>query len=309
MSVPDTNTGDIDFATESDRQIRSAEKAAHEIIGRREAGKKDRLTEQDLKVRDQTQIAEIQASLLKPMNSTESVQGTFADSLKPTDFDVGNVNIWQLENDPSTLVRESKIDDGETLDSLEVAIREGEELFADMRDRYEIKVVSMKSRREKNKQGEEAIFTLVDRIEGKNLSQIESLPTEAKDDLENLYLSLGQHYYDAWKSKFDISRDRKQYWGDCRSDQFVYGNRYGEKDKHFYAVDVDPKFYREGDDKFATIEAALGSLCGELIDNERKFSPPIRLKAARTKLLNIIDEILREEPGLKMIKEVREWLL
>lgn len=309
MSVPDINTEDTGSAKEPVEQIRSSEEVAHEMAGRIEDSKKDRLAERNLQIRDQTQIAEIRASLLKPMNNIESTQRSFADLLKPTDFDVGNVNIWQLENDSSTLVRESKIDEGETLESLEAAIREGEVSFADMRDTYGIKVVSMKSRRDKNKQGKEAIFTLVDKIEGKNLSKVESLPTVAKDDLENLYLSLGQHYFDAWKSKFDAGSDRKQYWGDCRSDQFVYGNRYGEKDKHFFIVDVDPKFYREGDDKFATIEAALGSLCGELIESERKFNPPIRLEAARTKLLDIIDEILRVEPNLKMIQEAREWLL
>jgi hypothetical protein len=74
------------------------------------------------------------------------------------------------------------------------------------------------------------------------------------------------------------------------------------------AVDVDPQFYREGDDKFRTIEAALGSLCGELVEIERKFNPPIRLQAARAKLLGIIDEILAKEPELKMIIEAKSWL-
>jgi len=249
--------------------------------------------------KDEQKIAQIRSSLSRP--HTESIKKSFADSLKPTDFDVGNVNIWQIENDPSTLVRESKIGDGETLDTLEASIREGEELFADMRKRG-IKVVSMKSRRELNKEGKEAIFTLVDKIDGKNLSKIEILPMEAKGELDALYLSLGQHYFDAWKQGL-------HYWGDCRSDQFVYGNKYGEKDKHFIVVDVDPKFYQEGEDTFATIEAALGSLCGELLENERKFKPVVRLQAARDKLLSIIDEILMKEPDLKMIQEARAWLL
>ena len=250
------------------------------------------------------------AMIYRGLESVEPAHQSFADSLKPTDFDVGNVNIWQLEKDPSTLVRESKVGEGETLDTLEAAIHEGESLFADMRDTYGIKVVSMSSKREKNKEGKEAIFTFVDKIEGKNLSKIESLPMEAKDELEVLYLSLGQHYYDAWKSKYETNRgkDQKKYWGDCRSDQFVYGNKQGEKDKHFFVVDVDPKFYREGDDKFATIEAALGSLCGDLLENERKFQPKVRLQRARDTLMRIIDEILQEEPDLKMITEAKTWL-
>lgn len=255
-------------------------------------------------------IAGISPSFLNPEANAEPVDQSFAASLRPTNFDVGNVNIWQLENDPSVLVRESKIGEGETLDTLEASTYEAETLFAEMRAKYGIRVISMSSRREKNKEGKETIFTLVDKIEGKNLSKIESLPVEAKDELEALYLSLGQHYYDAWKSKYEAGgiKSSKKFWGDCRSDQFVYGNKYGEKDKHFYAVDVDPQFYREGDDKFRTIEAALGSLCGELVENERKFSPPIRLQAARAKLLGIINEILAKEPELKMIIEAKSWL-
>lgn len=262
---------------------------------------KDRLTEQGQREIDEIKITDIRASLSKPMTNAEPAYQSFADSLQPTNFDVGNVTIWQPKNDPSTLVRESKIGEDETLETLEASIREGEALFANMRDTYGIKVVSMNSRREKNKEGKEKIFTLVDKIEGKNLSKIESLPMQAKDDLEALYLSLGQHYYDAWKQGL-------KYWGDCRSDQFVYGNKYGEKDKHFFVVDVDPKFYREGDDKFSTVEAALGSLCHELLENERKFQPKVRFQAARDRLLRIIDEILKEEPDLKMILEAKTWL-
>lgn len=254
-------------------------------------------------------IAGINSSLLRPEVNAETRTQSFADSLRPTNFDVGNVNIWQLDSDPGILVRESKIGDNETLDTLEASVHEGETLFAEMRAKYGIRMVSMNSRREKNKEGKEAFFTLVDKIEGENLSKIESLPMEAKSELEELYLSLGQHYYDAWKSKYEAGGKCKQYWGDCRSDQFVYGNKYGESDKHFFIVDVDPQFYREGDDKFRTIEAALGSLCGELIENERKFRPRVRLQAARDKLLGIIDEILREEPGLQMIIEARTWLM
>ena len=68
----------------------------------------------------------------------------------------------------------------------------------------------------KNKDGEDVIFTLVDKIEGDSLSKIESLPLQVKDELEAHYLTLGQHYYDARKQGL-------RYLGDCRSDQFVYG--------------------------------------------------------------------------------------
>lgn len=227
--------------------------------------------------------------------------GFFADSLKPTDFDARNINLWQLKDDPSKLVRESKVSEYKTLDEQEESIREGEVLFARMRDKHGIKVISMSSRREKNKEGKEAIFTLVDRIEGQNLFKIENLPVEAKDELESLYLSLGEHYYEAWKQKL-------KYWGDGRSDQFVYGSKHGEKDRHFYLTDIDPEFYQEGDDEWHTIEAALGSVCHDLLENEGKFKPKVRFQAARNKLLNVIVEMLEENPNWKMLAEAKGWL-
>ena len=79
---------------------------------------------------------------------------------------------------------------------------------------------------------------------------------------------------------------------------------------------VDPQFYHEGDDKFHTIEAALGGLCGDLCDNEKKFYPPVRFVSARAKLLQIIDEILAEKSvsqvkkeSRPLIQEARTWMV
>ena len=251
---------------------------------------------------EEAQILAVRTKLGLPPNTEPSMlEKPFADSLKPTDFDARNINLWQLEDDPSKLVRESKSAENQSLEELESSMREGETLFAEMRDKYGIKVVAMETRKEKNKEGQDAIFTLVDRIEGQNLSKIEHLPMEAKDDLENLYLSLGRHYYDAWKQN-------TKYWADCRSDQFAYGHKHGEKNNHFFLVDVDPEFYRHGEDKWHTIDAVLGSLCHDLIENENKFSPKVRFQAARNKLLEIINEILIEHPDARMLSEAKDWL-
>lgn len=229
------------------------------------------------------------------------VASTFSDSLQPTTFDARNIRLWKLKDDPTKLVREGKTKEGQTVDNLERSIREGEALFEEMHNKYGIRVVSMKSTREKNKEGNDAIFTVVDKIEGQNLSEIQELPEEAKDELESLYVSLGQHYCDAWK-------DKLQYWGDGRSDQFVYGAKHGEKDKHFYLTDVDPEFYREGDDKWRTIEAALGSVCHDLVENENKFDPKVRFQKARESLLRIVDKMLETNPHWNMLAEAKGWL-
>lgn len=236
-----------------------------------------------------------------PEPDAESTGPAFSDMLKPTNFDVGNVRIWELKDKPGTLVRENMVAEGQTLEDLEQSIEDGEALFAEMRDKYGIHVVSMHSMREKNPEGKKAIFTIVDKIDGLNLSKMENLPTESKSELEALYLSLGRHYEDAWKQK-------TKFWSDCRSDQFVYGNKKDEQEKHFFVVDVDPKFNKEGDNEFDTIEAALGSLCHDLLENEQKFTPKVRFEKARGELLKIIEKMLEERPGQQLIIEARAWL-
>ncbi len=226
----------------------------------------------------------------------------FAGRLKPTSFDAGNVRLWQIEGEPWKLARESRAADGQTLDDLETAQREGEAMFARLRDEYGLRVVSTETRRERNKEGEEAVFTVVEKIDGENVAKAESLPEGAKGELEETYRSLVRHYADAWRQK-------RKFWSDCRSDQFVYGNRVGEDAKHFVIVDVDPKFANEGDNAFDTIEAALGSLAHDLIENEKKFASRPRFSQARAELLSLIDEMLVERPEEKLISEARSWLM
>jgi hypothetical protein len=50
-------------------------------------------------------------------------------------------------------LKESGMVFSRSIDDLERSIREGEALFAEMHDKYGIRVVSMKSTREKNKEG------------------------------------------------------------------------------------------------------------------------------------------------------------
>jgi len=228
-------------------------------------------------------------------------EDAFSDSLVPTEFDARNVSIWGLKGNDSVLIRETKIEENQVLDELEASMRAGEKLFAEMKQKYGINVISMQIKREKNKLGKETIFTVVDKIEGQNLSEIETLPAESKDELEELYVSLGRYYYDAWKQKL-------KYWGDARNDQFVYGSKSNEEGQHFYLTDVDPEFYQEGEDEWHTIEAVFASVCHDLIQSEDKFKPRIRLKDARERLLSIIEEMLGVDNNQKMLVEAKGWL-
>ncbi len=225
----------------------------------------------------------------------------FADSLRPTTFDARNTILWTQDGHPEVLIRENRKTEDQTLDEQEALLRESEQHFAHMRDHYQIPVIAMRHTRALNKEGVATLFTIVDKIDGNNLAAIEHLPSEAAPALEQLYLSLAHYYHDAWKNN-------SIYWGDCRSDQFAYGHKHGETQDQFYLVDVDPEFYKEGDDAWHTIEAVVGSLCHDLIEHEGRFVPPVRFDLARAQLLEIISEILTMHPEAHMLEEAKGWL-
>lgn len=228
-------------------------------------------------------------------------QHSFAASLRPTAFDARHIKLWEIETDPTILARENILAEGQTLEQLEDRLQKGEKLFEVLQTKYRIRIVPFHFVREKNQAGQETIFTLVEKIDGLNLSEIASLPSEAKEELETLYCNLAQYYGDMWKQKLP-------FWGDARSDQFVYGSRPSEAEKHFYITDVDPEFYREGEDEWHTLEAVIGSICRDLIDNEHKFGSEVRFHAARNRLLHLVQDLLAENSNQPMLVEAQGWL-
>lgn len=226
----------------------------------------------------------------------EALFGTpFKETMQEAGYNARTVDIHKFESNPNVLVREHKMLDDQTLNGVVQSTIDGEREFAKLSEKYGVKVASMRSVVGKNDDGKVTVFTIVDKIEGENLAEIESLPTQAMDELDALYSSLGQHLHDAWKED-DL------YWSDCNNSQFTYGNKVGEEDAHFYLVDVGAEFRRKGDNELFPIEWPLHNTCEGLVEAELKFQPRVRLEKARSKLLAIVNEMLEAKPG-------DEWLL
>lgn len=106
----------------------------------------------------------------------ETFQPTpFRETLEPTDLDSRMVQIRELKSRTDLFVREHELEEGEDLNELMKSHSEGKRLFETMRSRYGIKMVSMKFLIGKNEKGKPAFFTIVDKIEGENLSKTEQL--------------------------------------------------------------------------------------------------------------------------------------
>lgn len=198
------------------------------------------------------------------------------------------------------LVRERVVSDAEA-ETMMAAFDESKELFEKLRDEYGVRVVAMEHLGGKNEEGETVIFNMVDRIEGQDLEKIESLPLEARDELEDLYKSLTKYYGRSWKENL-------KYWSDCNNSQFVYGNKYGEKDRHFYLVDVEAHFHRPGENELFPVSWPIVQICRGIADAEKKLGANTRLEAARIELSALVEEMLEREPDSAPLLEARAIL-
>jgi hypothetical protein len=233
---------------------------------------------------------------------TDQLSGTpYKDTLEPTNYDSRTVDIRKVKNNSGILIREHKLLKNENLTNIAKETLEGEKSFNDLSKNYGVKIIDMNSVIGKNEKGDLTIFTTVEKINGKDLSYIKYLPTEAKNELDALHQSLGRHYYDAWKNN-------TSYWADCNNGQFVYGNKDGEIDKHFYVVDVGAEFYRQGEKKYHPLEWVLHNTIDGLIKSEGKFKPRVRLDKARKELLEIVNEMLQKKPDDKWLLKSKSML-
>jgi len=225
----------------------------------------------------------------------------FKESLTPTNCDSRMVEIRTLGERTDILIRERAIEPGESLEKIQNTITEAKKFFKEMAEKYDINIVSMDTVVGKNEKGERAVFTIIDKIEGESLSKIEVLPFVARDELEQLYVSLAHYYHDIWKQD-------KKYWADGNNTQFMYGHKQNSDDNHFFLVDVDARFYLENENEFFPIEWLLHNICKGLVEAEGKLEEKIRLEKARDSLLTVINEMIEKKPDDKWLYKAREIL-
>ncbi len=200
-----------------------------------------------------------------------------------------NKRIRALKSRPDKLVREGfeyyPIQDKQDLEREIKEFSEGKAFFQELQKNYAINVVSMDCVVGQDENSKKRIFTIVDKIEGQNLKELEELPNEAKEKFDLFYAALIQHYLDGYLQ-------RKNVWSDFGDAQIMYGHKYGENENSVYLTDVDPCSDPAQEISGDLSNSLLGNLikvCGSMLKIENKFNPPVVLKRAREKFSEIID--------------------
>ena len=235
---------------------------------------------------------------------------SFADSLIPSGLDartstqnLAKEKIFGVKGRPDILVRERVLDSGEDAEKLMERMGEAKDLFEHMGATYGINVVSVELLGGETAEGTPAIYTIVDKIEGKNITDTEHQPETAKDELDALYVSLASYYDDARKQG-------GKYWGDCNNTQFVYGRKADEDAEHFHLVDIGPEFYAPGQNEYFPVSWPILQITRGLVEAEKKFTPHAHLGGAREALLRTIEEMSDDvSVDARPLVEAKESLL
>lgn len=98
--------------------------------------------------------------------------------------------------------------------------RRGIELFRSLESKYGVAIPKMELVLGGDRGREEA-FTVVDRIHGKNLRELETLPAEGVGEFDHLFSALTGYYADVFREGGDC-------WWDLHSHQIVYGHKKDE---------------------------------------------------------------------------------
>lgn len=180
-------------------------------------------------------------------------------------------------------------------------------MFEDLEHRYGLKMPQVDLVFGGEHQGDDKtkkMFMVVDRLYGKDLDRPISLPLEAKEKAEDLYIGLAQHFLDAYLEGGD-------YWWDCFNRQLFYGHKQGENEENFYIVDTEPYYenYSVHDQKNNEVlfEKFMHVVSG-LKNTENNFGPGVKLTRAREAIKEMLEKIDKNEPAYNKIVEVKEYL-
>lgn len=128
----------------------------------------------------------------------------------------------------------------ENINEIMAEQRRGKELFDKLRAEYHIPIPNIDIVFGEMKKDEITVFIVVDRIEGRDLSQYKNLSHEVDfgQHVDDFCANLIRYYADIYKKGgeflFDIASPR----------QWMWGHRVGEAENRLWIVDVDPCFGR-----------------------------------------------------------------
>jgi hypothetical protein len=147
----------------------------------------------------------------------------------------GEFSIRELKDNPDKVVR---------TESMVGSVEETVEHYKNIKDRFEamrtdygVNVPDMDIVIGRSEDDKERVFMIVDKIEGKDLNELESLPEDAKDKFEIFYTNFLQSIVDGYKKG-------KPFFKDIKTGNIMYGHKSKDRETEdeFFLSDVGGGF-------------------------------------------------------------------
>lgn len=193
-------------------------------------------------------------------------------------------NLEALQRDPRKVIRSERFADlrevyGDKFENEELAILV-KDLYRELETRYDISVPA-EFVIDTDKEGNEVLASVVDRVEGKNLDEVE-YTQELVGKVEKLYTSVAHYLFD--KSKTD-----EYFLTDVNNTtQYMFGVRHGESEPSIHLIDIDV-YFNQGRKKMYLV---MEWLCRHMNGAERLCHS--EFTAARSYIEQFIKEPLPE---------------
>lgn len=164
----------------------------------------------------------------------------------------------------------------------------GKILIEELRDKFGINIPPFDIVFGKNDAGQPSVFTIADRVRGKNLKDLEI----TSDNRDEVLGKLDEHY----RSLSNYLKHKQQYSNESylvdivQDDQYLLGRLAGDKEDKIYLVDLDMLWASPNNDIKPPLSDMLineaDSLLDSIVNMESKL-PGVRFSAARTNLLQV----------------------
>lgn len=142
---------------------------------------------------------------------------------------------FELKNEPNKIIRVESSDELKTKHNNKLEIAElveiASRLYKELEEKYGI-FVPTDFFVGKDKEGKDVVFSVVDKISGKHLGEVEK-SKEAAAQVESLYTSVAKYFLDKYK-------DGGLYlWDICGESQYIYGRKSNGNEDKIYLIDTD----------------------------------------------------------------------
>lgn len=211
----------------------------------------------------------------------------------------------EIENNPNKVIRKESFDELNERYNNKIEIIEltkvAKRLFDELAGKYNI-LVAADFLIGKNKEGGKVVYSIVDKIDGGNLEEVE-LSTETATKAEVLYASVAKYF-------FDKSHEGGLYLCDINNpSQYVYGRKNGEQEDKIYLIDTDIYISNSRAGMYLVVNWLTRHMSGV----EKHFK--IKFEKAREYIRQFVEQPLPEEitdfekdSANKNISEIKKFL-